>query len=80
MTEIETASERGNASRGSGRGRSKLPAEKPDVGLDPSMLGVEFTFKKLCKVVGHLGGSVIRHLPSAQGMIPGLWDPDLSRR
>ena len=31
----ETASERGNTSRGSGRGRSRLPAEKPDVGLDP---------------------------------------------
>ena len=37
MTEIETASERGNTSRGSGsgRGRSRLIAEEPDVGLDP---------------------------------------------
>ena len=35
MTEIETASERGNTSRGSGRGRSRLLAEEPDVGLDP---------------------------------------------
>ena len=35
MTEIETASERGNASRGSGRGRRRLIAEEPDVGLDP---------------------------------------------
>ena len=34
-TEIETASERGNTSRGSGRGRSRLIAEEPDVGLDP---------------------------------------------
>ena len=34
-TEIETASERGNTSRGSGRGRSRLIAEQPDVGLDP---------------------------------------------
>ena len=34
MTEIETASERGNTSRGSGRGRSRLIVEKPDVGLD----------------------------------------------
>ena len=33
--EIETASERGNTSRGSGRGRSRLIAEEPDVGLDP---------------------------------------------
>ena len=33
MTEIETASERGNTSRGSGR--SRLIAEEPDVGLDP---------------------------------------------
>ena len=32
-TEIETASERGNTSRGSGRGRSRLPVEKPDEGL-----------------------------------------------
>ena len=34
-TEIETASERGNTSRGSGRGRSRLIAEDPDVGLIP---------------------------------------------
>ena len=34
MTEIERASERGNTSRGSGRGRSKLIVEEPDVGLD----------------------------------------------
>ena len=34
-TEIETASERGNTSRGSGRGRSRLIAEEPDVGLNP---------------------------------------------
>ena len=39
MTEIETASERGNSSRGSGRGRSRLLAEEPDVGLDSRMLG-----------------------------------------
>ena len=39
MTEIGTASERGNTSRGSGRGRSRLPEEEPDVGLDPRMLG-----------------------------------------
>ena len=35
LTEIETASERGNTSRGSGRGRSRLVAEDPDVGLNP---------------------------------------------
>ena len=35
LTERETASERGNTSRGSGRGRSRRPAEEPDVGLDP---------------------------------------------
>ena len=23
---------------------------------------------------GHLGGSVVKHLPSAQGVIPGSWD------
>ena len=34
LTEIETASEKGNTSRGSGRGR-RLIAEEPDVGLDP---------------------------------------------
>ena len=39
MTEIETASERGNTSRGSGRGRSRLLGEEPDMGLDPIMLG-----------------------------------------
>ena len=39
LTEIETASERGNTSRGSGRGRSRLPAEEPNVGLDPTRPG-----------------------------------------
>ena len=39
MTEIETASERGNTSRGSGRGRSRLIGEEPDVGLDPTTPG-----------------------------------------
>ena len=36
MTKIETASERGNTSRGGGRGRSRLPVEQgAHVGLDP---------------------------------------------
>ena len=35
----ETASERGNTSRGSGRGRSRLPEEEPDAGLHPRTLG-----------------------------------------
>ena len=35
----ETASERGKTSRGSGRGRSRLLAEEPDVGLDHRTLG-----------------------------------------
>ena len=39
MTEIETARERGNTSRESGRGRSRLIAEEPDVGLNPRTLG-----------------------------------------
>ena len=39
LTEIETASERGNTSRGSGRGRSRLLAEEPDVGPDPRTPG-----------------------------------------
>ena len=39
MTETETASKRGNTSRGSGRGRSRLIAEEPDVGFDPRTLG-----------------------------------------
>ena len=41
MAEIETASERerGNTSRGSGGGRSRLIADEPDVGLDPITLG-----------------------------------------
>uniref|UniRef100_A0A452V1N8 Transcription activation suppressor n=1 Tax=Ursus maritimus TaxID=29073 RepID=A0A452V1N8_URSMA len=39
LMEIETASERGNTGRGSGRGRSRLPAEEPDMGLDPRTLG-----------------------------------------
>ena len=39
MTEIETASERGNTSRGSGRGRSRLLVEEPDAGLDPRTWG-----------------------------------------
>ena len=39
MTDRETASERENTSRGSGRGRSRLPEVEPDVGLGPRMLG-----------------------------------------
>ena len=39
MTEIETASERGNTSRESGRRTSRLPAAEPDVGLDPRTPG-----------------------------------------
>ena len=39
LTERGTASERGNTSRGSGRGRSRLPEEEPDMGLDPRNLG-----------------------------------------
>ena len=35
MAEGEKASERGNTSRGGGRGRSRLIAVEPDVGLDP---------------------------------------------
>ena len=32
---IETASERGNTSRGSGGGRRRLIVDEPDVGLNP---------------------------------------------
>ena len=39
MFDRETASERGSTSRGGGKGRSRLPAEEPDVGLDPITLG-----------------------------------------
>ena len=39
LTGIETASERGNTGRGSGRGRSRLIAEEPDVGIDPRTPG-----------------------------------------
>ena len=39
LTVIETATERGNTSRGSGRGRSRLPAEEPDAGIYPRTLG-----------------------------------------
>ena len=36
---METASERENTSRESGRGSSSLTAEEPDVGFDPIMPG-----------------------------------------
>ena len=39
LTEGETANERRNTSRGSGRGRSRLLEEEPDVGLDPETPG-----------------------------------------
>ena len=39
LTQKETARERGNTSRGSGRGRTRLPVEEPDGGLDPRPLG-----------------------------------------
>ena len=28
---------------------------------------------KIKLLLGHLGGSAVEHLPSAQGMIPGSW-------
>ena len=39
LTERETASVRGNTVRGSWKGRSRLPAEEPDVWLNPRTLG-----------------------------------------
>ena len=39
LTERVTGSERKNTGRGSGKGRSRLPAEEPDVGLDPRTQG-----------------------------------------
>ena len=39
LTEIETFSEIGNTSSGCVRGRSRLIAEEPDVGLHPITLG-----------------------------------------
>ena len=39
MTETETASEKGNTGRGSGRGRIRLTAEEPDMGLEPRTPG-----------------------------------------
>ena len=38
LTARKTTSERGNTRRGSGRGRSRLLVEEPDVGLDPITL------------------------------------------
>ena len=38
MTERDSQQEREH-NRGSGRGRSRLPAEEPDVGLDPRTPG-----------------------------------------
>ena len=37
LTERQPA--RGNTGKGSGRGRSRLPVEEPDGGLDPRTLG-----------------------------------------
>ena len=39
LFERERHSERGDISRGSGRGRSRLTAEETDVGLDPRTPG-----------------------------------------
>ena len=57
MTEIETASERGNTSRGSGRGRgrSRLLAEEPDVGLDPITPGSRPELKADALLLCHPG-------------------------
>ena len=46
LTEIETAREKGNTSRGSGRGRSRLLAEESDVGLDPRTPGVDHALSR----------------------------------
>ena len=39
LTEIETARERGNTRRGSGRGRRRLIEEEPDMGINVIMPG-----------------------------------------
>ena len=55
MTEIETASERGNTSRGSGRGRSRLIAEENDMGIDPATLGSRPELKADAQPLCHPG-------------------------
>ena len=59
MTEIETASERGNTSRGSGRGRSRLIAEEPDVGLDPITPGSRPEPKADAERLSHPGAPIL---------------------
>ena len=58
MTEIQTASERGNTSRGSGRGRSRLTAKEPDVGLNPIALGSHPELKADTQLLCHPGAPV----------------------
>ena len=62
MTERETASERGNTSRGSRRGRSTLPAEEPDAGLDPRVLGSRPEPKADAQRLSHPGAPASKFL------------------
>ena len=58
MTEIETASKRGNTSRGRGRGRSRLIAKEPDVGLDPRTPGLRPEPKADAQLLCHPGAPI----------------------
>ena len=60
LTERETASGRGNTSRGSGRGRSRLPVEEPDVGLDPRTSGSRPERKADAQRLSHPGAPILR--------------------
>ena len=48
--------------------KRKAKMDLPSWNLFPSLKGV---------LQGHLGGSVVEHLPLAQVVIPGSWDPVL---
>ena len=54
--------ERGNTSRGSGRGRSRLIAEEPDVGLDPITPGSRPEPKADAQPLCHPGAPILLNL------------------
>ena len=53
------------------KGAKNIQWRKDSLKPDPDLI----LLTKINSKWGHLGGSVVKCLTSAQGMIPGSWDP-----
>ena len=63
----------GGGAEREGQADSALSAE-PNAGLDLMTLRLRPELKSRVRCLGRLGGAAVKRLPSAQGVIPTLWD------